>query len=90
MNWYPHSLSLFDSDAFDFEYGTVIMRMNHGLDVSHLVEAEGQCENLFRRCALTYRKSCISITTIRFMKYFTSKLRKGTLKRGTMKHNNRK
>uniref|UniRef100_A0A4W6CA70 Solute carrier family 12 member 1 n=1 Tax=Lates calcarifer TaxID=8187 RepID=A0A4W6CA70_LATCA len=25
-------------DAFDFEYGTVILRMNQGLDVSHIVE----------------------------------------------------
>lgn len=32
----------FDSDAFDFEYGTVVLRMNQGLDVSHIVEAEGQ------------------------------------------------
>uniref|UniRef100_A0A665T1Z0 Solute carrier family 12 member 1 n=1 Tax=Echeneis naucrates TaxID=173247 RepID=A0A665T1Z0_ECHNA len=27
-------------DAFDYEYGTVILRMNQGLDVSHFVEAE--------------------------------------------------
>ncbi|TKS69602.1 Solute carrier family 12 member 1 [Collichthys lucidus] len=27
-------------DAFDFEYGTAMMRMNEGLDVSHIVEAE--------------------------------------------------
>ncbi|GLD55911.1 solute carrier family 12 member 1 [Lates japonicus] len=27
-------------DAFDFEYGTVILRMKQGLDVSHIVEAE--------------------------------------------------
>ncbi|XP_029312620.1 solute carrier family 12 member 1 isoform X2 [Cottoperca gobio] len=27
-------------DAFDFEYGTVILRINEGLDVSHIVEAE--------------------------------------------------
>ncbi|KAF3832874.1 hypothetical protein F7725_026539 [Dissostichus mawsoni] len=27
-------------DAFDFEYGTVLLRMNEGLDVSHIVEAE--------------------------------------------------
>nr|AIL54060.1 NKCC2 [Sciaenops ocellatus] len=27
-------------DAFDFEYGTLVMRMNEGLDVSHIVEAE--------------------------------------------------
>lgn len=33
---------LFDSDAFDFEYGTVILRMNEGLDMAHIVEAEGQ------------------------------------------------
>uniref|UniRef100_A0A8D3DJ82 Solute carrier family 12 member 1 n=1 Tax=Scophthalmus maximus TaxID=52904 RepID=A0A8D3DJ82_SCOMX len=29
-------------DAFDFEYGTLVLRMNQGLDVSHIVEAEGQ------------------------------------------------
>ncbi|XP_042262818.1 solute carrier family 12 member 1 [Thunnus maccoyii] len=27
-------------DAFDFEYGTVILRMDQGLDVSHIIEAE--------------------------------------------------
>ncbi|XP_038557279.1 solute carrier family 12 member 1 [Micropterus salmoides] len=27
-------------DAFDFEHGTVVLRMNQGLDVSHIVEAE--------------------------------------------------
>ncbi|XP_070785986.1 solute carrier family 12 member 1 isoform X2 [Enoplosus armatus] len=27
-------------DAFDFEYGTAVLRMNQGLDVSHMVEAE--------------------------------------------------
>lgn len=27
-------------DAFDFEYGTVMLRMNQGLDVSHIVDAE--------------------------------------------------
>lgn len=32
---------LFDSDAFDFEYGTVMLRVNQGLDVSHIIEAEG-------------------------------------------------
>uniref|UniRef100_A0A669EXD9 Solute carrier family 12 member 1 n=1 Tax=Oreochromis niloticus TaxID=8128 RepID=A0A669EXD9_ORENI len=29
-------------DAFDFEYGTAMLRVNQGLDVSHIVEAEGQ------------------------------------------------
>ncbi|XP_041838113.1 solute carrier family 12 member 1 [Melanotaenia boesemani] len=29
-------------DAFDFEYGTVMLRMNEGLDVSHIVEAEDE------------------------------------------------
>ncbi|KAM6943039.1 solute carrier family 12 member 1 [Xenentodon cancila] len=29
-------------DAFDFEYGTVVLRMNQGLDVSHIVEAEDE------------------------------------------------
>lgn len=45
LSWCSHSL--FDSDAFDFEYGTVILRMNQGLDVSHIVEAEGQYEDSF-------------------------------------------
>ncbi|KAM9366885.1 solute carrier family 12 member 1 [Symphorus nematophorus] len=27
-------------DAFDFEYGTVVLRLDQGLDVSHIVEAE--------------------------------------------------
>uniref|UniRef100_A0A3P9P1S3 Solute carrier family 12 member 1 n=1 Tax=Poecilia reticulata TaxID=8081 RepID=A0A3P9P1S3_POERE len=27
-------------DAFDFEYGTLVLRMNQGLDVSHLIEEE--------------------------------------------------
>uniref|UniRef100_A0AAX7TYZ0 Solute carrier family 12 member 1 n=1 Tax=Astatotilapia calliptera TaxID=8154 RepID=A0AAX7TYZ0_ASTCA len=27
-------------DAFDFEYGTAMLRVNQGLDVSHIVEAE--------------------------------------------------
>ncbi|XP_040023832.2 solute carrier family 12 member 1 [Gasterosteus aculeatus] len=31
-------------DALDFEYGTVILRTNHGLDVSHIVEAEDENE----------------------------------------------
>ncbi|XP_070831927.1 solute carrier family 12 member 1 [Chaetodon trifascialis] len=29
-------------DAFDFEYGTVVLRMDQGLDVSHFVEAEDE------------------------------------------------
>lgn len=45
MNYRPNSL--FDSDAFDFEYGTVMLRMNNGLDVTHIVEAEGQCDIFF-------------------------------------------
>lgn len=40
LNQFPHSL--FNSDAFDFEYGTLILRINEGLDVSHIVEAEGE------------------------------------------------
>merc|ERR1719309_1289 len=27
-------------DAFDYEYGTVVLRMSQGLDMSHIVEAE--------------------------------------------------
>lgn len=68
--WCPHSLFLFASDAFDFDYGTVVMRMNQGLDVSHIVEAEGQYENFY-----ICRNSCNSMT-IMFMKYFSSKLHK--------------
>lgn len=41
LNWCLHSIFFFDSDAFDFEYGTVILRMNQGFDVSHIIEAEG-------------------------------------------------
>ncbi|XP_072320913.1 solute carrier family 12 member 1 isoform X2 [Eucyclogobius newberryi] len=29
-------------DAFDFEYGTVVLRMDEGLDVGHIVEAEDE------------------------------------------------
>ncbi|XP_022058883.2 solute carrier family 12 member 1 isoform X2 [Acanthochromis polyacanthus] len=29
-------------DAFDFEYGTVVLRINEGLDVTHIVEAEDE------------------------------------------------
>uniref|UniRef100_A0A8C6TC31 Solute carrier family 12 member 1 n=1 Tax=Neogobius melanostomus TaxID=47308 RepID=A0A8C6TC31_9GOBI len=29
-------------DAFDFEYGTLVLRMNEGLDVAHIVEAEDE------------------------------------------------
>lgn len=43
---HPQSPTLFHSDAFDFEYGTVVLRMSEGLDVSHIVEAEGKSENL--------------------------------------------
>ncbi|XP_054474326.1 solute carrier family 12 member 1 [Anoplopoma fimbria] len=32
-------------DAFDFDYGTVIVRMGEGLDVSHFVEAEEEMLN---------------------------------------------
>uniref|UniRef100_A0A8C6NVT1 Solute carrier family 12 member 1 n=1 Tax=Nothobranchius furzeri TaxID=105023 RepID=A0A8C6NVT1_NOTFU len=32
-------------DALDFEYGTVILRINQGLDVSHLVAEEEQSNN---------------------------------------------
>uniref|UniRef100_A0A8K9Y2L4 Solute carrier family 12 member 1 n=1 Tax=Oncorhynchus mykiss TaxID=8022 RepID=A0A8K9Y2L4_ONCMY len=29
-------------DAFDFEYGTVVLRMNQGLDISHIIKAQGE------------------------------------------------
>uniref|UniRef100_A0A8K9V6V4 Solute carrier family 12 member 3 n=1 Tax=Oncorhynchus mykiss TaxID=8022 RepID=A0A8K9V6V4_ONCMY len=31
-------------DAFDFEYGTVVLRMNQGLDVSHIIKAQEEME----------------------------------------------
>uniref|UniRef100_A0A3B4UUE6 Solute carrier family 12 member 1 n=1 Tax=Seriola dumerili TaxID=41447 RepID=A0A3B4UUE6_SERDU len=54
-------------DAFDFEYGTLILRMNQGLDVSHIVEAEGQCDFFYLSpCALIYRNSCTTLTSLLF------------------------
>uniref|UniRef100_A0A8D0AMN0 Solute carrier family 12 member 1 n=1 Tax=Sander lucioperca TaxID=283035 RepID=A0A8D0AMN0_SANLU len=55
-------------DAFDFEYGTVMLRMDQGLDVSHIVEAEGQYNNVLRLlCAIYVLKSAGT-------PYFLSKL----------------
>uniref|UniRef100_A0A674AQ56 Solute carrier family 12 member 1 n=1 Tax=Salmo trutta TaxID=8032 RepID=A0A674AQ56_SALTR len=31
-------------DAFDFEYGTVVLRMNQGLDISHIIKAQEEME----------------------------------------------
>lgn len=67
LNWCPHSFFLFDSDAFDFEHGTVVLRMNQGLDVSHIVEAEGLCVNFFKLCVLFYRNTCTRMATIMFI-----------------------
>uniref|UniRef100_A0A3Q4NA93 Solute carrier family 12 member 1 n=1 Tax=Neolamprologus brichardi TaxID=32507 RepID=A0A3Q4NA93_NEOBR len=39
-------------DAFDFEYGTAMLRVNQGLDVSHIVEAEGLYDIVFSRGCL--------------------------------------
>ncbi|KAI7802868.1 solute carrier family 12 member 1 [Triplophysa rosa] len=33
-------------DAFDFELGTVILRMNQGLDISHILKAEEEMERM--------------------------------------------
>ncbi|TRY90182.1 hypothetical protein DNTS_033366 [Danionella cerebrum] len=33
-------------DAFDFEYGTVIMRINQGMDISHILKAEEEMERM--------------------------------------------
>ncbi|MCI4378907.1 hypothetical protein PGIGA_G00221670 [Pangasianodon gigas] len=33
-------------DAFDFEYGTVILRVNQGLDISHILAAEEEMERM--------------------------------------------
>uniref|UniRef100_A0A4W5PYR5 Solute carrier family 12 member 1 n=1 Tax=Hucho hucho TaxID=62062 RepID=A0A4W5PYR5_9TELE len=31
-------------DAFDFDYGTVVLRMNQGLDISHIIKAQEEME----------------------------------------------
>uniref|UniRef100_A0A4W5L8L8 Solute carrier family 12 member 1 n=1 Tax=Hucho hucho TaxID=62062 RepID=A0A4W5L8L8_9TELE len=31
-------------DAFEFEYGTVVLRMNQGLDISHIIKAQEEME----------------------------------------------
>uniref|UniRef100_A0A8C7ZPI1 Solute carrier family 12 member 1 n=1 Tax=Oryzias sinensis TaxID=183150 RepID=A0A8C7ZPI1_9TELE len=36
--------SCHDSDAFDFEYGTVMLRMDEGLDVSHIIKEQQENE----------------------------------------------
>uniref|UniRef100_A0A8C7ZL76 Solute carrier family 12 member 1 n=1 Tax=Oryzias sinensis TaxID=183150 RepID=A0A8C7ZL76_9TELE len=62
--------SCHDSDAFDFEYGTVMLRMDEGLDVSHIIKAEG----LFRKS----RKPSQQVLTTRGTftdKKFASKIR---------------
>ncbi|CAM4584666.1 unnamed protein product [Leuciscus chuanchicus] len=33
-------------DAFDFEHGTVILRINQGMDISHILKAEEEMERL--------------------------------------------
>ncbi|KAL6479578.1 hypothetical protein MHYP_G00130110 [Metynnis hypsauchen] len=33
-------------DAFDFEYGTVMLRLNQGLDISHILAAEEEMERM--------------------------------------------
>uniref|UniRef100_A0AAR2JE63 Solute carrier family 12 member 3 n=1 Tax=Pygocentrus nattereri TaxID=42514 RepID=A0AAR2JE63_PYGNA len=33
-------------DAFDFEYGTVMLRLNQGLDISHILAAEEEMEKM--------------------------------------------
>ena len=89
LNRCHFSLFLSDSDAFDFEYGTLILRMDPGLDVSHLVTEVGQYQNLFGCFVLINRKSCIRKTTITLTEYFSSQLQSNRLNR-SMKQNNRK
>uniref|UniRef100_A0A3Q3XMF4 Uncharacterized protein n=1 Tax=Mola mola TaxID=94237 RepID=A0A3Q3XMF4_MOLML len=48
-------------DAFDFEYGTLILRINVGLDVSHLVEAEEQQQ---LRLQNTFQVNCRAIMSV--------------------------
>uniref|UniRef100_A0A8C4ESU5 Solute carrier family 12 member 1 n=1 Tax=Dicentrarchus labrax TaxID=13489 RepID=A0A8C4ESU5_DICLA len=50
-------------DAFDFEYGTVMLRMNEGLDVSHIVEAEEQPFNPDSRGCLQPLTRSVSVST---------------------------
>uniref|UniRef100_A0A8C7IN34 Solute carrier family 12 member 1 n=1 Tax=Oncorhynchus kisutch TaxID=8019 RepID=A0A8C7IN34_ONCKI len=44
-------------DAFDFEYGTVVLRMNQGLDISHIIKAQGNSLTV----SLTHTH-CLSLT----------------------------
>uniref|UniRef100_A0A674AV70 Solute carrier family 12 member 1 n=1 Tax=Salmo trutta TaxID=8032 RepID=A0A674AV70_SALTR len=43
-------------DAFDFEYGTVVLRMNQGLDISHIIKAQGEYARTHTR---THARTCI-------------------------------
>uniref|UniRef100_A0A8C5E6B2 Solute carrier family 12 member 1 n=1 Tax=Gouania willdenowi TaxID=441366 RepID=A0A8C5E6B2_GOUWI len=46
-------------DAFDFEYGITVLRVNEGLDVSHLVVEEGQYEMYFSRVNESVRRTTL-------------------------------
>uniref|UniRef100_A0A674ATV5 Solute carrier family 12 member 3 n=1 Tax=Salmo trutta TaxID=8032 RepID=A0A674ATV5_SALTR len=54
-------------DAFDFEYGTVVLRMNQGLDISHIIKAQGEY-------ARTHTRTLVSTST-----QFQRKQGKGTI-----------
>uniref|UniRef100_A0A3B4FUB6 Solute carrier family 12 member 1 n=1 Tax=Pundamilia nyererei TaxID=303518 RepID=A0A3B4FUB6_9CICH len=50
-------------DAFDFEYGTAMLRVNQGLDVSHIVEAEGLYDIVFS-CILARQRDKAVIMSV--------------------------
>uniref|UniRef100_A0A4W4G532 Solute carrier family 12 member 3 n=1 Tax=Electrophorus electricus TaxID=8005 RepID=A0A4W4G532_ELEEL len=50
-------------DAFDFEYGIVMLRISQGLDISHILEAEGTQEQ---------NKACVGMAEMLFAISMTS------------------
>uniref|UniRef100_A0A8K9VFA6 Solute carrier family 12 member 1 n=1 Tax=Oncorhynchus mykiss TaxID=8022 RepID=A0A8K9VFA6_ONCMY len=55
-------------DAFDFEYGTVVLRMNQGLDISHIIKAQGEythaCMHAFdKESSLVHRSEAVDEVT---------------------------
>uniref|UniRef100_A0A4W5L7S9 Solute carrier family 12 member 1 n=1 Tax=Hucho hucho TaxID=62062 RepID=A0A4W5L7S9_9TELE len=48
-------------DAFEFEYGTVVLRMNQGLDISHIIKAQGEYTHTH---AHTHTHQCIKYSSL--------------------------
>nr|XP_046201441.1 solute carrier family 12 member 1 [Oncorhynchus gorbuscha] len=51
-------------DAFDFEYGTVVLRMNQGLDISHIIKAQEEMEREAQEQKDLEKESCLSHSLI--------------------------